>query len=269
MCIAIVKPQGTTISDKYLENCFENNNDGAGIAYSKDGKLFIIKGIFDEAKFIKIVRNAEKLAQGDMLIHCRISTSGLTDKNNCHPHIVNNNLVMIHNGILNIEVPKNSIVSDTVIFIENYLKYLKKDFVKDNAIMKLIETFIGKSNKFAFLNNNGESFICNKDAGIIENGIWYSNDSFSYNFLDFYLDDSFETYQYFKDMISDLDYEELYKLGDSPLINIDDYQIEPFSIEKYKNTDTYISLKNYSKELYSKYISMYDELIKLLNNKTA
>ena len=25
MCIAIVKPQGTEISDEYLENCFHNN----------------------------------------------------------------------------------------------------------------------------------------------------------------------------------------------------------------------------------------------------
>ena len=73
MCIAIVKPQGTEISDEYLKNCFDNNRDGAGIAYAKDGKLYIIKGIFDKNTFIKAVRKAEKLAEGDMLIHCRIS----------------------------------------------------------------------------------------------------------------------------------------------------------------------------------------------------
>lgn len=97
MCIAIVKPQNKTISDEYLENCFENNSDGAGIAYANNGKLYIVKGIFDKQKFIQVVRKAEKFAEGDMLIHCRIGTSGLKNKNNCHPHIVNNNLVMIHN----------------------------------------------------------------------------------------------------------------------------------------------------------------------------
>lgn len=76
MCIAIVKPQGTEISDEYLKNCFENNPDGAGIAYARDGKLYIVKGIFNQNTFIKTVREAEKLAEGDMLIHCRIGTSG-------------------------------------------------------------------------------------------------------------------------------------------------------------------------------------------------
>lgn len=53
MCIAIVKPQGTEISDEYLKNCFENNPDGAGIAYARDGKLYIVKGIFNQNTFIK------------------------------------------------------------------------------------------------------------------------------------------------------------------------------------------------------------------------
>ena len=61
MCIAIVKPQGTEISDEYLENCFDNNNDGAGLAYAKNGKLYIVKGIFNKKQFIQEVRKAEKL----------------------------------------------------------------------------------------------------------------------------------------------------------------------------------------------------------------
>ena len=270
MCIAIVKPQGTEISDEYLKNCFDNNRDGAGIAYAKDGKLYIIKGIFDKNTFIKAVRKAEKLAEGDMLIHCRISTSGKIDKSNCHPHIVNNSVVMIHNGILDIDVPKKSKVSDTVIFIEKYLKKLKRDFVKDECIMNLIELAIGSNNKFAFLNNKGESFICNYKAGIVENGIWYSNDTYSYGYGDFLLqDESLEICTYFQDLIENLDYEELYELGNSPLINMKDYTLEAFSLEKFKNTDVYISLKNYSTELYGMYRKMHNELNYLLNRQSA
>ena len=33
MCIAIVKPAGTVISEDVLKQCFENNPDGAGFAY--------------------------------------------------------------------------------------------------------------------------------------------------------------------------------------------------------------------------------------------
>ena len=56
MCIAIVKKQNATISDEYLKNCFENNPDGAGIAYAKDGQLYYVKGIFDVKTFIDEVR---------------------------------------------------------------------------------------------------------------------------------------------------------------------------------------------------------------------
>ena len=59
MCIAIVKPQGTVISDEYLENCFDNNNDGAGIAYAKDGTIYIVKGIFDKKQFMLIIKSSE------------------------------------------------------------------------------------------------------------------------------------------------------------------------------------------------------------------
>lgn len=275
MCIAIVKPQGTEISDEYLENCFDNNRDGAGIAYAKDGKIYIVKGIFDKKQFIQEVRKAEKIAQGSMLIHCRIGTSGLKDKKNCHPHIVNDNLVMIHNGILDIDVPKNSKVSDTVIFIEKYLKKLSKDFVKSEPIMHLIEKAIGDRNKFAFLNNKGEAFICNAKAGTVEGGIWYSNDTYSYNwdryddFFDRSLEEDTEVYGYFEEYIEFLEDEELEALGDYPLINKDSWELEPFDDEKYEDATLYITLFEYSENLYYFYMERYNEAMGIQNLQSA
>ena len=275
MCIAIVKPQGTEISDEYLENCFDNNKDGAGIAYAKDGKLYIVKGIFDKKQFIQEVRKAEKVAQGSMLIHCRIGTSGLKDKNNCHPHIVNDNLVMIHNGILDVDVPKNSKVSDTVIFIETYLKRLSKDFVKSEPIMHLIEKAIGDRNKFAFLNNKGEAFICNAKMGTVEGGIWYSNDTYSYNwdryddFFDRSLEEDAEVYGYFEEYIDFLEDEEFEIFGDYPLINKETWEFEPFDNDKVQNTVTYISLFEYSDNLFYFYLEKYNEALGIETLKSA
>lgn len=268
MCIAIVKPQGTEISDEYLKNCFENNNDGAGIAYAKDGKIYLIKGIFDKKEFIKAVRDAEKVAEGDMLIHCRIGTSGLKDKRNCHPHIVNDNLVMIHNGILDIDVPAKSKVSDTVIFINKYLKQLDKDFVKNEPIMNLIEQAIGDRNKFAFLNNKGESFICNKSAGVVENGIWYSNSTYKTDrYYDFFggtpIEDA-EIFGYFEEYIDILGYEDFEVLGDYPLIDLESWMLEPYDMDKYEDDYSYIALEQYSPILYQLY---YDRYIEYLNIK--
>lgn len=268
MCIAIVKPQGTEITDECLKTCFENNNDGAGIAYAKNGKIHIIKGIFDKKDFVNAVRQAEKVAEGDMLIHCRIGTSGLKDKKNCHPHIVNDNLVMIHNGILDIDVPAKSKVSDTVIFIDNFLKDLEPDFVKNKPIMKLIEQAIGERNKFAFLNNKGESFICNAQAGIYDGGIWFSNSTYlTERYYDFFggtpIEDA-EIYGYFEEYIDMLDYEDLEKLGDYPLIDLESWMLEAYDMDKYEDDYSYIALEQYSPILYQLY---YDRYIEYLNIK--
>lgn len=259
MCIAIVKPQGTEISDEYLKNCFENNNDGAGIAYAKDGKLYIIKGIFDKNTFIKAVRKAEKIAQGDMLIHCRISTSGKIDKSNCHPHIVNNSVVMIHNGILDIDIPRDSEVSDTIIFIQEYLKDLPIDFIKNPSILKIIEKMIDSHNKFAFLNNKGESVICNKNAGVIKDGIWYSNNSFEPygQYTDWEISD------YLEDSIDLLDEKDLQELGEYPFLDMEEFWLVPYKSVYWNISNKYIALQEYSEFLYKKYLNRYFEFNKL------
>lgn len=271
MCIAIVKTKKGTISDEYLRNSFKNNSNGAGIAYTKDNKLYIIKGIFNEDEFVQAVRDVELIADSNILIHCRISTSGLIDKDNSHPHIVNKNTALIHNGILDIDVPKNSKKSDTVLFIEKYLKDLPTDFINNKAILKLIEDKIGTSNKFCFLNNKGKYAILNEKSGEWVNSVWYSNGTYKYyyeskwnskgntyllgvhndNYFDFdndtYQDlygidrDEFlETYHLTKSEklkiirhIKSLTNEELDMLGDNPIYNID--------TETFRREDDYLN----------------------------
>ena len=184
MCIAILKTKDGNITDEQLLNCFDNNPDGAGIAYTKDNKIFIVKGIFDAKQFVEEYHKAVAEADGAMLVHCRIGTSGFKDYTNCHPHIVSDECVMIHNGILSIDVPKGSKVSDTVLYVEQYLKPLPKDFMLNDGIMSLITDHIGTGNKFVFLNNHGDFSIANEKAGHWKNGVWFSN--YSYEAYSFY-----------------------------------------------------------------------------------
>ena len=184
MCIAILKTKDGNITDEQLLNCFDNNPDGAGIAYTKDNKIFIVKGIFDAKQFVEEYHKAVAEADGAMLVHCRIGTSGFKDYTNCHPHIVSDECVMIHNGILSIDVPKDSKVSDTVLYVEQYLKPLPKDFMLNDGIMSLITDHIGAGNKFVFLNNHGDFSIANEKAGHWKNGVWFSN--YSYEAYSFY-----------------------------------------------------------------------------------
>lgn len=275
MCIAIVKKQGAVISDEQLRNSFRNNPDGAGIAYAtKDGILYYVKGIFTEDELIRQVRKAEEVAVGAMLIHCRIGTSGKKDKDNCHPHVVNNNTVMIHNGILPITVPDSSKVSDTVIYCQEILAKLPKDFMNNEAILKLIESDIGSNNKFAFLNNKGEYKIVNEDAGKWEKGVWYSNDSHSYDRTTYYQRTMYHPYsladedgygydyEYIDDAympisknklkklqkkIRKMSDEQLLALGDYPIYDLDNNMI----LGEYElPTGKWMYLEELSQELY-------------------
>ena len=184
MCIAILKTKDGNITDEQLLNCFDNNPDGAGIAYTKDNKIIVVKGIFDATQFVEEYHKAVAEADGAMLVHCRIGTSGFKDYTNCHPHVVSDECVMIHNGILSIDVPKDSKVSDTVLYVEQYLKSLPKDFMLNDGIMSLITDHIGAGNKFVFLNNRGDFSIANEKAGHWKNGVWFSN--YSYEAYSFY-----------------------------------------------------------------------------------
>ena len=251
MCIAIVKKKDAVITDEELKNCFENNPDGAGLAYTKDNTIYYIKGIFDVKTFIKAVREAENECDGAMLIHCRIGTSGLKDEENCHPHVVNNNCIMIHNGILDIDVPKGSKISDTVIFVNEILKPLPRDFMKDEGIMNMIEFTIGSSNKFCFLNAKGEYAIANEDMGEWRDGVWFSNHSYEtkkvkytyaypyYNWGYSYEDDYEDEFRHTSIILSQKEYEEIKniieKLTDQEMLEIGEEPIYDIWSKQLKN----------------------------------
>ena len=270
MCIAILKPKDKEISDEYLENCFEHNKDGAGIAYACNGKLYINKGIFDKKKFIQTVRQAEKIAEGAMLIHCRIGTHGLKDKNNCHPHIVNSRCVLIHNGILNIDVPRDSEESDTICFIKRYLKPLSRDFMRDDAICDLIEKAIGSGNKFVLLNHMGEYKIINEKAGHWKDGIWYSNYSYEtpkYSPPVKVYNKEWQDYPLFKQQkeitineemvinkIKSLSNHEILELGEYPILDVYTYKFIPENEDTIMNPTRYRYLDDISDKAYEKYL---------------
>ena len=181
MCIIAIQPKGELISEQTLKNCWENNNDGAGIMYAENGKILVHKELTSFKKFMKFKRNLDSF-DINIVFHFRISTSGKVDSNNIHPFKVNNDLYFCHNGILNISVPNDSVINDTQIYNNGILKNLPKGFQHNAGIMNLIRFSIGEKNKFVFLDSKGEFYIINEDAGIWDNEIWYSNTTYQYSY---------------------------------------------------------------------------------------
>ncbi len=198
MCVAIVKPKGKKITKKSLNLAWETNPDGGGFAFVNKGKIVVFKSL-EQEEFVNKLWETLKIVDETFLIHFRIRTSGQTDLNNCHPFAINKDCVFIHNGMIN-NVQSNNMMSDTRFFNRDILQQSGFQF-GNKAQLKLIETFIERGNKLAFLNSKGSFQIANEGAGTWQNGTWFSNlnhqctiSESQFTLRDTYLDDADEWY---------------------------------------------------------------------------
>jgi len=170
----MLQPAGHVIPDEYIETSYFNNPDGLGISYIDNGELKIYKTL----KFKHFKKQYKHITKnyGDkpMLVHFRAGTAGSVNLQNAHPFFIKDKeFAFCHNGtIYPLTGDKN--VSDTRRFNELVLKSLPDGFLKLKWLRNMINLFIGTS-KLLFLDNKGNYDIIKEEAGIWDNGIWYSN----------------------------------------------------------------------------------------------
>ena len=199
MCIIVGKKKGVDLPSKTtLENCFDNNSDGSGLAYVKNRKVVIEKGFMTFEAFYKRLMELNKqfdLKNKALLMHFRITTHGGTSKGNCHPFPISNsrkklkatylecgNVAFAHNKTVKICADeKEKDMSDTQIFSRDYLYHIwktNKCFYEDKNIRKIIQKMGGES-RFCFLDNKEQLYTIGEF--VEDNGVLYSNYSYSYN----------------------------------------------------------------------------------------
>ena len=177
MCILIHHLPETNFEFGHIQDFYSKNSDGFGATVKKpDGTVKIIKtvGKLDEVyeMYVNEVKGYEAI------IHFRMKTHGDIDLINCHPYQVTDNLWMAHNGILSTGNTADTTKSDTWHYIQNFLKpLLERDhnLIHQPAFQKLIESHIGYSNKFGFMDNEGRVVILNRNSGVEHFGAWLSN----------------------------------------------------------------------------------------------
>lgn len=188
MCIIAAKPAGIKMpSIAQQKIMWDNNSDGAGIMYAKDGFVHIQKGFMDWARyeaFMEHLMQTEDLDSLSVVMHFRIKTHGEINAENCHPFPVTRSieqmkktkstckLGMAHNGIINI-VPRKGI-SDTMEYNATQLAPLYSampQFYRNASAMELVENAI--DSKMALLNGAGELFLIGTFTE--SEGVKYSN----------------------------------------------------------------------------------------------
>ena len=180
MCLLILQEKEARIKDDLLKNAYDGNPDGVGYSYVDNGSLTTKK----YRKYNKFLSNwksdvGEFGSVSPFLLHFRLATHGIDEGTfNVHPFTIRKGLAFAHNGIIN-EVADDKKLSDTQVFNRDILKSLKKTFLQDEILMKLIEGFIGAS-KLVFLGNDRTYKIVNEGLGHWKDGVWFSNTSYSY-----------------------------------------------------------------------------------------
>lgn len=264
MCIAILNKKTSKLSVQTLTNSFKNNSDGGGFMYCIDNKLIIDKGYFNLNEFLQAYERIKAIADGDIVIHCRISTSGQVDVTNCHPHQVNDNIGLVHNGACIIKTPSNSPYSDTIHFIKKYMQDIATQDLQKQSYLNLLECAcnVYGSNKLIIMDNQSNSYIINSKLGHYDkDGNWYSNDSYKYNYAYFYDDDFANDFAYIADKkllkkvkknIKKLSTSDLLTIADYPLVSLITGEI----ISEYQayNFDECITLEELDYNLYLDYM---------------
>ena len=194
MCVISYKPYNQAFPSKaILENCFNNNNDGAGFMYAYKGNVYIRKGFETFQAFYNALEKARKLT-GDRVpyvMHFRIATQG-HEKTMTHPFPLSSemsnmyklhntcNIGIAHNGILKLTSDGAKDYSDTMKFITDYLSLIIRNYSwhNDTRTKELIERLIDGS-RLAILDKNGHCELMGQ-GWVEDNGIFYSNNSYSY-----------------------------------------------------------------------------------------
>jgi hypothetical protein len=193
MCIIVYKPNNTPMPDYgILMNCFDSNPDGAGYMYQDNNsdKVIINKGFMSFNSFITAIENLSNnidITALNLVMHFRYATQGSINSANCHPFpitakvkqlqqtTITANMAMVHNGVIPFcsDYNSRSKLSDTQIFIRDYLSKMDNSTLFNPAVLALIEE--STSSKFIFMDNSRVKIL---GRFIEDKGIYYSNDTY-------------------------------------------------------------------------------------------
>lgn len=177
MCLAVYKPAGVLPDWEAYREGFRCNSHGAGFAVVDSGNVLVHKGFFDFDAFREAFA---PVADRQAAIHFRLATHGKTDRDNCHPFLVQPDLALIHNGILPIRCNLNTAMSDTWHYAQLILQPLSErdpDFFVRPELIFLGSAAISGS-KFVFLRGDGTHAIWNEGDGHWHADAWWSNRSY-------------------------------------------------------------------------------------------
>lgn len=198
MCLIIEREPNFEIPYQKFEAAVKNNPDGYGLTFPDDKGLSVFRthNEPDPDKLYRLIN--EELIDKKIMLHLRYTTVGSTILRNAHPFPILEkskdgiDLRMAHNGTLSKYRPKGgSVESDTRVFVKEFVRPLFKrmsramepeELLSDGFIKKLLEDQLTAASVLTFLDDKGNSIICNETgSGGKKEDKWYYSNTYSFN----------------------------------------------------------------------------------------
>lgn len=182
MCLLCVFEPNVTPTRQQLMNAARQNPHGYGYAFLTEDRILTGRGMDADEVIDRFLRIREGFPNTYAMFHARYTTHGSTNKSNCHPFRVGGdpNIVLGHNGILPVDVPKGDDRSDTRLFAEDILPEFI-EWLDDPDGFDQLEDWAGGS-KLAIFSLDPRLkhgvYIVNEQLGHWDNGAWWSNHSY-------------------------------------------------------------------------------------------
>lgn len=173
MCLIAYSPKGTMVDRSILAYAYNQNPDGIGIMSVSGIEKFMGKKALKRARrYLESYLVPEQIPYG---IHFRWATHGAIQMSNTHPYEApTGKHWVMHNGVIGLtanEATKDE--SDTAVFVRKYMTDAAS--IDDTFYYKALSTKVGWGNKLLIMDDCGQFIICNDDAGVWIDGIWFSN----------------------------------------------------------------------------------------------
>lgn len=173
MCLIAHVPAGRALTREDFDSAHSANSDGIGVMSADGVEKFYGKKMLKRAR-----RYAAWLASHNVehAVHWRYATHGAKGLALTHPFELPEGAgYLMHNGILHQTAARATAHdSDTSLFVRE-LSGVPRKRASRALYWDAVGRAIGTSNKFCVMHADGHFTIVNREAGVTESGIWYSN----------------------------------------------------------------------------------------------